>query len=215
MAGRQKRSEQTVERLVAAAAQQFARYGYVRATLADISRQAGVTKGALFFHFSTKDEVAVAVLQRSRETMEQAALRQEAAGGPYLQAIVDLTYVLGRLLRENAFVRASVRITRERDDAGQVPGGDDSLDFYRQWTGHLSGLLDQARRAGELGCSVAESSARTPVTAAVSGLEALTWLGTPAADCNTWLADLWELTLPALASRHGLRGVRTTAPDTP
>ncbi|MCH0562244.1 MULTISPECIES: ScbR family autoregulator-binding transcription factor [unclassified Streptomyces] len=212
MAGRQKRSEQTVERLVAAAADAFARHGYTGATLADISRHAGVTKGALFFHFSTKDEIAVAVLERARETMERAALRLEAAGGPFLQIIVDLTYVLGRLLREDVYVRASVRIARERDDAGPQGHDDDPPDFYRQWLGRLGGLLDQARRVGELDGSVSQASARTPVTAAVTGLETLTWLGAPAAQCDTWLADLWELTLTGLASREGLRGVRTTPP---
>ncbi|MBN0048318.1 TetR/AcrR family transcriptional regulator [Streptomyces actuosus] len=212
MAGRQKRSEQTVERLVVAAAEEFAQHGYTRATLADISRHAGVTKGALFFHFSTKDEIAAAVLERSRETMERAALRLEAAGGPYLQIIVDLTYVLGWLLREDEFVRASVRIARERDEDGPQVRRDDPPDFYRQWLGRLGGLLDQARRAGELGRSVPQASARTPVTAAVTGLETLTWLGVPAAQCDAWLADLWELTLPGLASRDGLRGVRTAPP---
>ncbi|MFD7439593.1 ScbR family autoregulator-binding transcription factor [Streptomyces sp. NPDC059861] len=221
MAGKQKRSERTVERLVVAAAEQFARHGYVRATLADISHHAGVTKGALFFHFSTKDEVAMAVQERGREVMERAVLQLEATGGTYLQLVVDLTYELGRLLRENVFVRASVRIAREREpgDIGGIvvgrepPGDDGTPDFYGQWLGRLGGLLDEARRAGELGRSVAESSARTPVAAAVSGLETLTWLGVPADECETWLADLWELTLPALASEDGLRAVRTTAPS--
>ncbi|GAA3302567.1 ScbR family autoregulator-binding transcription factor [Streptomyces cinereospinus] len=221
MAGKQKRSERTVERLVTAAAERFAQHGYVRATLADISGHAGVTKGALFFHFSTKEEVAMAVQERGREVMERAVIHLQAAGGTYLQLVVDLTFVLGRLLREDVFVRASVRIAREREPGDGdglvtgrgVPDDEGTPDFYGQWLGRLGGLLDEARRAGELGGSVAQSSARTPVAAAVSGLETLTWLGVPADECETWLADLWELTLPALASEHGLRAVRTTAPS--
>ncbi|WP_371670841.1 TetR/AcrR family transcriptional regulator [Streptomyces sp. NBC_00289] len=230
MVGRQKRSERTVERLVTAAADQFARHGYVRATLADISSRAGVTKGALFFHFASKDELAVAVQERGRELMEHSVTGLGPAEGAYLQAVVDLTFVLQRLLREDVFVRASVRIAREHRDSdaadadrnvvtGGVPGADpgvEELDFYRVWLDLLWDLMAEARRGGELGRSVADTSARTLVTAVVAGLEALTWLGAQRAEAEAWLTDLWSLLLPALRpDRPDHRPVRTTAPALP
>ncbi|KAB1141370.1 TetR/AcrR family transcriptional regulator [Streptomyces luteolifulvus] len=232
MVGRQKRSERTVERLVTAAADQFARHGYVRATLADISSRAGVTKGALFFHFASKDELAVAVQERGRELMERSVARMGPAEGSYLQAVVDLTFVLQRLLREDVFVRASVRIAREHKDAGLAEESADSadsrgysrpaatgveeLDFYRVWLELLWDLMGEARRSGELGRTVADASARTLVTAVVAGVEALTWLGAQRAESEAWLTDLWSLLLPALRpERPGRRPVRTTAPVLP
>ncbi|MET7456936.1 ScbR family autoregulator-binding transcription factor [Streptomyces sp. NPDC005574] len=233
MVGRQKRSERTVERLVTAAADQFARRGYVRATLADISSRAGVTKGALFFHFASKDELAVAVQERGRELMERSVARLGPAEGAYLQSVVDLSFVLLRLLREDVFVRASVRIAREHRDgeAADAPGdvvagggpeadsdaeGVEELGFYRVWLELLWDLMAEARRSGELSRTVADTSARTLVTAVVAGVEALTWLGTQRAESEAWLTDLWSLLLPALRpDRPDRRPVRTTAPARP
>lgn len=214
MAGKQQRSVQTAERLLAAAAEQFAQQGYVRATLADISLCAGVTKGALFFHFSTKDEIAEAVQDRGRDVMENAVLQLRTDGKSHLQLAVDLTYALGRLLRENVYVRASARIARDRHPSygtlRYCDGG--APDFYGQWLGLVGSLLDRARNAGELGRRVPPASARTPAAAAVSGLETLVWLGVSADECERWLAGLWDMTLSTLMPKNGLRAVRTTAP---
>lgn len=124
---RQERSERTMERLVVAAADQFAAQGFVKASLADVSRSAGVTKGALFFHFSTKDELADAVLTRAQDVLDTMVEELSDAEPASLQVVVDVTHALNRLLRDNAFVRASVRITRERMSGRPAP-----LDFYSQ-----------------------------------------------------------------------------------
>ncbi|MGW7281073.1 ScbR family autoregulator-binding transcription factor [Streptomyces sp. NPDC054844] len=204
---RQERSERTMERLVMAAADQFASQGFVKASLADVSRSAGVTKGALFFHFSTKDELADAVLARAQDVLETMVEELCEAEPIFLQVVVDLTHALNRLLRDDAFVMASVRITRERVNGRPAP-----LDFYPLWLSRLWRLLDHARRNGELGRSVADASARTMVTAAVSGVETLTWTRVSRKETEKWLSDLWELVLPLLRVEGTGRTVRTVAP---
>lgn len=59
----QQRAERTRRRIVAAAAEEFAETGYPSATLHRIARGAGVTMGALTFHFPTKAALAQAVRQ--------------------------------------------------------------------------------------------------------------------------------------------------------
>ncbi|MEU2765064.1 MULTISPECIES: ScbR family autoregulator-binding transcription factor [unclassified Streptomyces] len=204
---KQERSERTLERLVMSAAEQFAEQGFVRATLADVSKSAGVTKGALFFHFATKDELADVVQARGRDVLETLVEDLHDPGVSRLQALVDITHSLNDLLRENAFVRASVRITRERTHREPTP-----LDFYPLWLGRLWQLLDDARRGGELGRTVADVSARTLVTAAVAGVEALAWMGASRQDAEKWLSDLWGLVLPLLTAGDSERLVRTGAP---
>ncbi|WP_437109527.1 ScbR family autoregulator-binding transcription factor [Streptomyces sp. enrichment culture] len=204
---RQERSERTMERLVVAAADQFAAQGFVKASLADVSRSAGVTKGALFFHFSTKDELADAVLTRAQDVLDTMVEELSDAEPASLQVVVDVTHALNRLLRDNAFVRASVRITRERMSGRSAP-----LDFYSLWLGRLWKLLDEARLKGELGRSVADASARTMVTAAVSGVETLTWMQVSRTETEKWLIDLWKLVLPLLRVEGAEQTVRTAAP---
>ncbi|MFC8246695.1 ScbR family autoregulator-binding transcription factor [Streptomyces chartreusis] len=209
MMAKQERSERTLERLVVAAAEQFAAQGFVRSSLAEVSSSAGVTKGALFFHFSTKDELADAVLARGQDVLETTVEELRETESVFLQVVVDVTHILNQLLRSNAFVRASVRITRERANNDPAP-----LDFYPLWLGRLWKLLEESRRNGELGRSVADASARTLVTAAVSGVETLTWMRVSHAETEKWLSNLWELVLPLLRADDTEWKVRAVAPLT-
>jgi len=202
MKAKQERSVRTLERLITSAAQQFADRGFVRATLGDVSEAAGVTKGALFFHFATKDELADAVQARGEDILESAIGDIAGREAFSLQILVDATHELNRLLREDPFVRAGVRITRERTGAA-------ASDFYPLWFGRLGKLLDDARRKGELDGEVADLSARTLVTAAVSGVEVLASMGVSADEGDQWLTHLWDLFLPLLTPPGDPNRIRT------
>ncbi|MCU1614039.1 MAG: TetR family transcriptional regulator [Frankiales bacterium] len=75
---RPRRSE-TVERLVDAALQTFADIGFAAASVEDICRRGGFTRGAFYSSFSTKDELFAALY--ARETArELARVEQQLAG---------------------------------------------------------------------------------------------------------------------------------------
>ncbi len=65
------RSEETRERILAAAEESFARYGYDATSVAEICERAGVSKGAFFHHFPTKQAVFAALLERWLEGLER------------------------------------------------------------------------------------------------------------------------------------------------
>ncbi|MCT4356213.1 TetR/AcrR family transcriptional regulator [Streptomyces sp. Je 1-79] len=192
----------TIELLLTSAAEQFAEHGFAKASLADISKAAGVTKGALFFHFPTKAELADAVQLRGMEPLEQAVSQRRASETSRLQVIVDMTHALHRLLREDVFLRAGVRITRERPDSDRDAG---SRNVYLIWFAHLWQLVDEARKCGELPAG-RSLSIRTVVAAAVCGVETLVWTGTAQPDVEEWLSHLWKLTEAGAAGQ-----IRTTA----
>ncbi|MGD0455236.1 MAG: TetR family transcriptional regulator, partial [Solirubrobacteraceae bacterium] len=54
--------EQTRERLIAAAGTVFAERGYMQASLDEISATAGLTKGAIYSNFGSKDELFYALM---------------------------------------------------------------------------------------------------------------------------------------------------------
>jgi len=60
----ERRKELTRDALVDAAAIVFARKGFVAASLDEIAESAGYSRGAIHFHFDTKDDLFVAVLER-------------------------------------------------------------------------------------------------------------------------------------------------------
>jgi len=59
---RSQRREQTRERLLAAAARVYARAGFNGATLDDVAAEAGFTKGAVYGHFGSKENLLVALV---------------------------------------------------------------------------------------------------------------------------------------------------------
>ena len=71
------RRQRTRERLIAAAAETIAEKGFQAATLDEIAARAGLTKGAVYDNFDSKDQLFMAVvLQASRERMERFRSRE-------------------------------------------------------------------------------------------------------------------------------------------
>src|SRR5919197_343150 len=65
------RSEATVAQLIAAARQLFALDGYNATLLDDVVERAGVTKGALYHHFSSKADLFEAVFDREQRRLAE------------------------------------------------------------------------------------------------------------------------------------------------
>ncbi|MFF2744269.1 TetR family transcriptional regulator [Kitasatospora sp. NPDC058048] len=111
----QERSERTRGRLVEAGAVLFDRRGYAGATLGEIAAAAGVTKGALYFHFASKEELAGAVSGQAERSLRSACAELRAASSP-IQGLIDAGYWLVDALGADPVIRAAFRLGRE--DAG-------------------------------------------------------------------------------------------------
>ena len=68
----QQRSEETRARILEAAVKQFSVNGYNKASVDSICEQAGVSKGAFYHHFKTKQDVFLALLDGWLQTFDQA-----------------------------------------------------------------------------------------------------------------------------------------------
>ncbi len=68
----QQRSEETRARILEAAVKQFSIRGYNKASVDNICEQAGVSKGAFYHHFETKQDLFLALLDGWLSTIDQA-----------------------------------------------------------------------------------------------------------------------------------------------
>ena len=66
-------AEQTRQLLIAAAREMFHRCGVSRTSLEKIAAQAGVTRGAVYWHFANKAELFFAVREENQQMLENAA----------------------------------------------------------------------------------------------------------------------------------------------
>jgi AcrR family transcriptional regulator len=85
-------STQTKELLIAAAVKLFSAQGYKETSLQEIAEEAGLTKGALYHHFRSKEDV----LRRVHDDMIEEVM---AASRPVLEAGTSPTATLRELIR--------------------------------------------------------------------------------------------------------------------
>lgn len=191
----QSRAEHTRSHLVRSAAKLFDRNGFVGTTLVDVSRSAGVTKGAFYFHFSSKDELAGAIQAEACAMLRTAVRRASSVRRPALQSVVDLTHQLAAWLESEPLVRASFRTARECGHRGKP-----FLDLHEYWRAVLESLLREARRHGEFADGVDAEHALTLVLATFAGLEMLWWAGIRRGSMIDSLTALWSMALPGIAA---------------
>lgn len=100
---RNKYPEQTVEKILDAAEHLFAEKGYARTTLQDVIDATGLSKGAVYHHFKSKEEIAAKVGDRigAQITGELARIRDDEAlnGLQKLQAVFAVSLMPQRQQR--------------------------------------------------------------------------------------------------------------------
>ena len=118
---RQRKEDQTRQRILAAAAECFAADGYAATSSRDIARDVGVTVGAIYVHFPSKERLLVAVYELGVDRIGEAvdaALREPADAWGRLEAAVCAH--LEALLNNDGFARVIVRVTPS--DVTEVAG---------------------------------------------------------------------------------------------
>ncbi|MFJ1968742.1 ScbR family autoregulator-binding transcription factor [Streptomyces sp. NPDC087903] len=107
---RQLRAEQTRATIITAAADLFDRHGYESTSLSDIVDHAQVTKGALYFHFAAKEDLAHAIMELQARTSRRLATEMDARGCSSLEALMRITFGIARLSVEGPIPRAGLRL---------------------------------------------------------------------------------------------------------
>ncbi len=68
---RNKHPEETVKKILEVSRQLFLEKGYEKATLADIIRETGLSKGAIYHHFASKEEILIRICDKIGEENER------------------------------------------------------------------------------------------------------------------------------------------------
>jgi AcrR family transcriptional regulator len=189
---RQQRAEQTRARLVEVAAELFDRYGFAGTNISDITAAAGVTKGALYFHFTAKEELVEAVQATSTALLAEAVAKIAAADLSPIEALIDLSHAVARMLVNEPAVRASFRIARECGDKAEP-----FVNFHHAWREVVRELLRSAAKNGQL---VRNADVSLPLLSMYVGIEALWSAGMSKDGVAELFTEAWRLLLPGLVS---------------
>ncbi|MEU2436641.1 TetR/AcrR family transcriptional regulator [Streptomyces rubradiris] len=113
----QDRARRTRVALIRAAALEFDRDGYVGASMGRIAQTAGLSMGALTFHFSSKSDVADAVVEHARAVIVSVLDDVGSGGGDApLDHLGRLVVALARTLYDNVEVRGAARLEYDRPE---------------------------------------------------------------------------------------------------
>jgi AcrR family transcriptional regulator len=95
----QQRSEETRNHILEAATQLFSKYGYDATGVAEICQAAGVSKGAFYHHFTSKQAIFMELLNSYMSSIETGfnLMRQEVRNVP--QAILQMAEMVGALFQ--------------------------------------------------------------------------------------------------------------------
>ena len=121
------RARQTRAELLEAAAKVFAAKGFERASMDDVAKAAGFTKGALYAHFSSKFELTVALTEQFTATDQTLpepgqlpAMLNQTSDATACQDLGLTIEILALALRDQAFrERVSPCLARSRESAAR------------------------------------------------------------------------------------------------
>ena len=71
MAQRKDKSQAMREKILNTATQLFIQKGSEKTSMQDIAQTAGISKGAIYHHFKSKDEIVLEVMRSRQEMMEE------------------------------------------------------------------------------------------------------------------------------------------------
>lgn len=156
--------DDTRERLVKAALEQFAERGFYGASIAQIAGEVGLTKQALLYHFKRKEDLYSEVLKRISERLGQSMAARVDPGRPAAERFENTILALFDASREHPLdtkVLMRELIDDQRRDAPETEW------HLRITLNRIAGILDEIEELADL--TFSEKFARS--YAAVSAVE--------------------------------------------
>ena len=157
--------------ILQSAAEAFAERGYRDTTLSELIARSGLTKGAFYFHFASKEQLALAVLEEKQRQWREFVQEQVLARPRAIDQLLALGPAMIRLHREDPGAYSAQRLTR---DLARVPELADRVRAQtRDWIELVAGIVSQAQRDGDLAMKPDATALATVLVAATDGLKDL------------------------------------------
>ncbi|MEV5126281.1 TetR/AcrR family transcriptional regulator [Streptomyces decoyicus] len=197
----QHRAIQSRQALIRSAAETFLEKGVPAAGMVEISRRARLSKGALYFHFTSKDDLTLAVRDAALATLQEIEDGFIRSPEPLPTAVRDFTVELFGRVESDAVLRAGLRLRPET-----APG----LGIYALEQRWYALFLDKAvtcGTGGPAGPHASDTEPRRTAQLLTSLVVGLLHLGSE--DVTWWdresIVGLWAL-LPAAPDRFPTAG---------
>ncbi|PPF44854.1 TetR family transcriptional regulator [Pseudoclavibacter sp. AY1F1] len=189
---RQDRAVQTRARILQAAATLIQESGYSDMSLSRVSDHAGVTKGALYFHFASKEALALALIAQQHETVRLDAVTIFASSANPLVKMMRLCEDLSRKLMTDPIVRAGIQLTTDSRTVGTPVRKP-----YEDWIRTFSVLAEQAVKEGFFTRSTDPVLLANLIIPCYTGIQLVSEAFSERKDLLERMTGFWELVIRA------------------
>lgn len=200
MPPQQRRAQATRHAILVAAAEEFDRVGYAGTPLSTILRRSGVTKGAFYFHFPSKEALASTLVRVQDRRFGQLWRRWTRRDLDPLSMAVGMIEEATRMLEQDVVLRAGLwlacqRVVLERGGTAEAP----------DWEQLLAEILRRSAENGQLRSGVDPVAAARVIYTALVGVRTLGSAGRDGATMADRVTEMWRVLLEGIASAEWLR----------
>jgi AcrR family transcriptional regulator len=196
----QRRAQVTRRAILVAAAEEFDHADYDATPLSAILRRGGVTKGAFYFHFESKEAVAGALVRLQNQCWQHLWRTWTGSERDPLSTMVGIVDEATRLLEEDVVIRAGMRLGRHPSVARRA-GSPSVLRCERM----IVELLQRSSEEGLLRGDVDPQVAARVLYAAVVGSRAISSDRNSAPGISWRVGEVWRVLLRGIASPEWLQ----------
>ena len=202
------RGEGTRRCILDEAALAFARSGYAGTSLNDVIAATGLTKGAFYFHFPSKEALALEVFRSKQQ--EWAAKAVEAAGREEraLEKLLAMTRATCDVHETDPAARAVPRLCW---DLGEDPTlAPQMTPFLTNWFDIVEDVLRRAQEEGDVRPDVDARALAEVCVASFIGINDVSHLLNANMDLREKSEQLMDLILQAIATEKAMKRLRAS-----
>lgn len=203
----QPRARATRLAILSAAAEHFARNGYHATSLDSVLADSGGTKGALYFHFASKEALARAVIAEMAQRWQDVRGQVGGRGLDPLSALLTLVDEVIERLIEDPIARGGTRLLNDLPTRSQDAGGP-----YGCGERDASALLAQAAQAGLLRDGIDPGLVARQIVALIAGHRQICDAVADRHNLRQRVDEAWTLLLPTIATDAWLATWRAADP---
>lgn len=200
---RQARSEATRRRIVDSAVDLINEIGYPAAGLSDIIERAELTKGALYYHFDSKEALATTIIDEGAASVLEAFRVASRASCPTMQNIVHGSFVVTDVIGTDKIARAALRLLRTFGEFNPA-----AKKTFHLLVDELAECTRAAIDEGDLRADLDAAATSATIVSAMLGTELLSSALADGVDLRPRFAKLWEVILPAIVDEASLNYYR-------
>ncbi len=155
--------------IVSAALRLFAERGFASTSIADIAGAAGITKGAIYWHFDSKDALFKAILEgirRDWQDVVRGPLEREKDPVRKIELLFDQYGLFLKREPQVCLFLQRVLLEAEGDYAKQV------VRVFDRTQGFIAGILEEAKLVGQLDARVDSAVVARTILISLTGVTA-------------------------------------------